>query len=220
MAHFAMRGRVVVDDQATFQTWIAGQPTFAATRAEVAGNATAGAALYAVCSSCHGAQAEGNPALNAPKLSGQADWYLVRQLKNFRQGIRGAGAKEVYAQQMAPFAATLPDDAAIRDVVAYIRTLPDTRAPATVSGNPAKGKWLYATCESCHGARGEGVWSTNAPRLAGMSDWYLKRQLQNFKHDVRGAHAQDFSGAQMAALSRALADDQAIDDVLGHIHSF
>ena len=31
-----------------------------------------------------------------------------------------------------------------------------------------------------------------------MSDWYLARQLENFQHGLRGAHPQDFYGAQMA----------------------
>ena len=52
-----------------------------------------------------------------------------------------------------------------------------------------------------------------------MSDWYMKRQLQNFQQGVRGSHPQDFSGAQMAAMAKSLADDQAINDVLKHIDS-
>lgn len=219
MAHFTMRGRVVVDTEADFQAWLARQPTFATTRAEVAGDVLAGQAAYAICSACHGAQAEGNPQLNAPKLAGQASWYLVRQLQNFKQGIRGGG-KDTLATQMVPFAATLPDDTAIKNVVAYIATLPDIRSSTLVSGSPERGKAIYATCESCHGGAGQGVWSTNAPRLAHMSDWYMKRQLQNFRDGLRGAHPQDFSGAQMAQMAKALVDDQAVDDVLKHIQTF
>ena len=40
---------------------------------------------------------------------------------------------------MAPMAATLPDAAAIDNVVAYIRTLPDNPAPQTVNGNAGDG---------------------------------------------------------------------------------
>jgi cytochrome c oxidase subunit 2 len=57
----------------------------------------------------------------------------------------------------------------------------------------------------------------NAPRLKGMSDWYLATQLKNFKHGVRGAHAQDMYGPQMALLSAILPDDQAIDDLVAYI---
>ena len=79
--HFVMRGKVVVEEERAFQEWLSGHPTFAQASAQVAGDAAAGKPLFAVCTACHGSQAEGNPALNAPKLSGQADWYLRRQLK-------------------------------------------------------------------------------------------------------------------------------------------
>ncbi len=154
--------------------------------------------------------------MNAPKLAGQAGWYLTRQLQNFKHGIRDKEGQ--LAQQMDGFAATL-DDTAIKNVVAYIGSLPDAAPPATLSGDPAKGKEHYETCAYCHGGSGEGVWSTNAPRLSHMDDWYMKRQLQNFQQGMRGSHPQDFSGAQMAAMAKTLGDDAAIDDVLKHIDS-
>ena len=217
VAHFAMRGRVVVDDESAYQAWLARQMTFAATRAQLAGDPAAGAASYAVCSACHGAQGQGNPALNAPKLAGQAGWYLARQLRSFKAGLRGGDAKDVYGQQMSPMAATLADDDAVRNVVAYIGSLAAEPAAATVSGDPVRGKALYATCTACHGTAAEGVWATNAPRLAGMSDWYLARQLDNFKSGVRGSHPQDYTGAQMGQMSGMLADERARNDVLAYL---
>jgi len=65
LAHFAMRGKVVVEEPPAFPAWLARYPTFAQTQARPAGDAAAGQALFAVCASCHGAQAQGNPALNA-----------------------------------------------------------------------------------------------------------------------------------------------------------
>jgi cytochrome c oxidase subunit II len=218
-AHFAMRGRVVVEEQKAFDEWLAQQPTFERTQQSLAGDAAAGQALFATCTTCHGAQAEGNRDLNAPKLSGQAGWYLARQLRDFRNGVRGAHEKDVYGKQMIPFASMLADDAAIRNVVAYITSLPDVRPDPAIFGDPERGRDTYATtCAACHGARGQGVWSTNAPRLSNMSDWYMQRQLQNFREGVRGAHAQDFNGAQMAAMTRALRDEQTIVDLLDYVH--
>jgi cytochrome c oxidase subunit 2 len=217
MAHFTMRGRVVVDEPEAFQAWLARQPTFAQTQTAIAGNAAAGLASYAVCSACHGQQAEGNPQLNAPKLSGQASWYLVRQLQDFKLGVRGGADQDTYGKQMVPFAATLADDTAIKNVVAYIASLPDTHPTGTVSGNPTRGRAIYETCVSCHGGGGQGVWSTNAPRLSHMSDWYMKRQLQHFQQGLRGNHPQDFNGAQMAVMAKLLDGEQAINDVLDHI---
>ena len=219
-AHFAMRGRVVIDEQENFDTWLAAQPTYASTRASIEGDKTAGQALFATCTACHGNQAEGNRDLNAPKLAGQAAWYLAQQLRHFKHGMRGVHAEDVYGQQMAPFATLLADDAAIRNVVAYIASLPETRPTATVLGNPDKGRTLYATtCATCHGHAGQGIWATNAPRLSNMSDWYMQRQLHNFRKDIRGSHPQDFRGSQMASMARVLKDDQAIADLLDYVHT-
>ena len=219
MGHFAMRGRVVVEDESTFQQWLASQPTYAQLKVRAADDAAAGQALYGVCSACHGAQGEGNQTLNAPRLSSQAGWYVARQLQHFKEGIRGANDKDIYAKPMIPMASTLSDEAAMRNVAAYISSLPDSPPKATLAGDAERGKSLYATCAGCHGTAGQGIWSTNAPRLAGMSDWYLARQLHNFQQGIRGDHPQDFYGAQMGLLAKILPDDQAINDVLAYIHT-
>jgi len=221
IAHFAMRGRVIVEAEGDYQNWLSQQPTFAQVSATSSGDAALGQAQYAVCAACHGAQGEGNRELNAPKLSGQASWYLARQLRAFKSGIRG-GPEDTnpYSKQMAPMAMTLPDDAAIRNVSAYIASLPDARPTPTVQGNPQSGKKIYENCASCHGAAGQGIWQTNAPRLSNQSDWYLKRQLENFKQGTRGAHRMDFYGAQMSAIAKPLVKEGAIDDVVDYIHNF
>lgn len=219
VGHFVMRGKVVVEEEREFQAWLSGQPTFAQVSGQAAGSAAAGKALYAVCAGCHGAQGEGNPALHAPKLTGQNDWYLTRQLQNYKLGARGTHEKDVYGKTMAPMAATLVDDAAIANVVAYIGTLPNTPAPATVAGRASAGKTDYVTCAACHGAEAQGLWSTNAPALAGMSDWYLVTQLKNFKQGIRGAHAKDGYGPQMASMTGMLTDEQAIADVVAYINT-
>jgi cytochrome c oxidase subunit 2 len=220
IAHFTMRGKVVVEEERAFQAWLSSYPTFAQTSARAAGDAAAGKPLYAVCAACHGLQAEGNPALHAPKLSGQGDWYLKRQLKYYKQGARGTHDKDVFGKMMAPMAATLGDDAAIDNVSAYIRTLPDNPAPATVKGNAKNGERPYVTCGACHGSDGRGIQAMNAPGLKGMSDWYLVTQLKNFKQGIRGAHAQDMYGPQMALMAAILADDQAINDLVAYINTF
>ena len=58
--------------------------------------------------------------MNAPRLAGISDWYLVTQLKNFKQGIRGAHPQDLYGPQMMSMAAILADDRATTDLVAYI----------------------------------------------------------------------------------------------------
>jgi cytochrome c oxidase subunit 2 len=48
IAHFAMRGAVVVDEPEDFDAWLASQPTYAEQSAKAAGDASIGAAQYAV----------------------------------------------------------------------------------------------------------------------------------------------------------------------------
>ena len=60
--------------------------------------------LYTTCVACHGAKGEGNKALNAPAIASQEAWYIARQLKNFKEGIRGTHEKDMYGMQMRPMA--------------------------------------------------------------------------------------------------------------------
>jgi len=219
VGHFAMRGRVVVTPREEFNNWLAAQPTFSETQALAAADPLAGAAQYSVCMACHGPSGEGNPSLNAPRLAGQQAWYLRRQLYAFRNGHRGVHANDTYGAQMRAFASMLPDDAAIRNLAAYVETLPGHEPVATVTGNTDRGRRLYTTCANCHGRNGEGVWALNAPRLADMSDWYMVRQLQNFQQRIRGAHSRDFYGWQMATMADSLADDRTINDIVAYINT-
>lgn len=219
IAHHTMRGAVVVDEQQDFETWVASYPTYAETKAVAAGDAGAGAASYAVCAACHGQQGEGLQALNAPKIAGQEAWYMARQLRNYQGGLRGTHDDDIFGKQMAPMAATLTSDATINNVIAHIQTFPDNPAPATIDGDVANGERLYAVCAYCHGNEAQGIQAINAPRMAGMTDWYLANQLKNFKNGVRGQHPLDFYGKQMGFMGRTLQDDQAINDLVAYINT-
>jgi cytochrome c oxidase subunit 2 len=91
--------------------------------ATVTGDAEKGKASYAICAACHGANGEGNQALNSPALAGQHDWYTVRQLQYFKDGTRGTASGDTFGAQMRPMAMTLADEQAMKDVAAYINTL-------------------------------------------------------------------------------------------------
>lgn len=85
------------------------------------------------------------------------------------------------------------------------------------AGNPIKGKGLYATSAGCHGQNGEGLHATNSPRLAGLKESYLVRQLQIFRSGLRGSNPQDIFGLQMASMANVLPDEQALEDVAAYI---
>lgn len=87
------------------------------------GDAARGEQLYQTCAACHGADGEGNEAMNAPALAGQNDWYLMNQLVNFKEGYRGYDPQDRYGAQMSMMAQGIPDQAAMKDLVSYINTL-------------------------------------------------------------------------------------------------
>jgi cytochrome c553 len=87
------------------------------------GDPQAGQALFATCSACHGDDGAGNPDLKAPRIAGTDDWYLATELRKFRSGVRGTSPKDMEGRLMRPMARGLPNEDAIRNVVAYVETL-------------------------------------------------------------------------------------------------
>jgi cytochrome c oxidase subunit 2 len=87
------------------------------------GDIAKGEATYALCLACHGPDAAGNPLLKSPSLQYQSDWYMLRQLKKFKEGIRGSNPQDIGGMQMRPMSMTLADEQAMKDVIAYIRSI-------------------------------------------------------------------------------------------------
>lgn len=220
IGHHIMRGSVVIEEQEDYDAWIAAQPTFAEMNAQAPANLTAGQQSFALCATCHGQQGEGNPAMNAPKISGQQTWYLERQLTYYKNGIRGAHEDDTYGKLMAPMAASLTTEESVRNVSAYIASLVDTPAPQTVTGDVANGKRIYnSNCAACHLKDGSGTWFTDAPVLAGASDWYMVTQLNNFRAGIRGLHPRDAYGEQMVSMATAVPTQQSLEDVISYINT-
>ena len=67
-------------------------------------------------------QCRRNEALAAPRLTELQDWYQARQLRYFKDGIRGRSSGDIYGAQMASMSMTLTDQT-IADLIAYIDTL-------------------------------------------------------------------------------------------------
>jgi len=181
------------------------------------GDPQRGKELFQVCAACHGQNGEGNKALNAPANGGQNEWYVIRQLKNFRSGIRGADPNDTYGIQMRPMAMSLTDEQAIEDVAAYVALLDEPNPAKTIEGDVNAGKKAFEPCIACHGEKGEGNKSLNAPRLSKQHDWYIVRQLQNFKAGIRGSHPKDIYGAQMRPMAQLLATDEQVNEVAAYL---
>ena len=184
-----------------------------------AGDAAKGKASFALCIACHGATAEGNPALKSPPLAGQEDWYVKAQLKKFKDGVRGTHPKDVTGMQMRPMAMTLTTDTAVGDVAAYIASLTPKKPKPTLDGDVAKGKAFYAICTTCHGPEAKGNVTLKSPSLKFLPDWYIVAQLKKYKEGVRGTNPKDLTGMQMRPMAMTLPNEQAMKDVAAYINS-
>lgn len=192
-----------------------------ATVSAISAQAATGQQAFATCAACHGTRGEGNAAMGAPAIAGQQLAYLQRQLGNFRAGLRGSHKADTYGAQMRAGAqAILHDPQATAAVAAYVAALPATSAKPAGKFDTRNGNNLYqGKCGACHGVKAEGNAALFAPRLAGLDAAYIKRQLDNFRHGVRGAQPQDKYGRQMALMAATLASERDVDDVIGYIHA-
>ncbi len=109
-------------DLESLSEYVASLPRTASAPTLQGADAEAGKTNYQACAACHGANGEGNQAVNAPPLVGQADWYMVAQLHKFKAGWRGTDPSDIAGQTMRPNTLIL-DDQAMANVVAYIQTL-------------------------------------------------------------------------------------------------
>lgn len=89
----------------------------------LAGDASHGSELYVSCAACHGVNAEGNPALNAPALAARDDWYMLRQLKLFKAGSRGAHPEDHVGATMRAAMSVLNSEQDMIDVLTFIKSL-------------------------------------------------------------------------------------------------
>jgi len=171
------------------------------------------------CLLCHGANANGNYGIRAPKISGMEPWYLARQLENFASGVRGTPPEDEAGHEMGPVGGRVKTEGTLDAAVKFVGSLKSKKPAPTLTGDVAHGKTLYAGCVACHGAKGEGNPSLQAPALAERSDWYLVTQLSNYRKGLRGVDARDTFGAQMRAIVGTLPDDKAVVDIVAYINT-
>ena len=186
------------------------------TRAALAAEAPA---AYAPCAACHGPAGQGNPALDSPALAGQQAGYLERQLRHFRDGVRGADSRDSQGMQMKGMAMVLREED-IPVIAAWLASLPLPPVATPATGDMKNGNNYYqAKCGACHGGAAEGNASLNAPALVSLEAQYIRRQYKNFQSGIRGDHPDDRYGRQMKMMSTTLPGDGDLDDVIAFIHS-
>ncbi len=152
------------------------------------------------CGACHGSTGQ-STAPNFPRLAGQNELYLVKQLKDFASGERKS--------PMMKEKVALMDDAMIRSLAAYYARQGASNTPSTDTQLLAVGQFVYQrgntwaglpACQSCHGAQAHGT--QQLPRLAGQHPAYIATQLRNF-HDQKRSNdgvAMKFVASRMSDL--------------------
>lgn len=173
-----------------------------------AGDVTKGKAKSATCAACHGM--DGNSANPIwPKLAGQHEGYIYKQLKNFKDGKEAKDGR--YNASMAPMVAPLSDED-MQDLAAYYASL----TPKPGAGDEtlvALGEKIYkggnnasgvAACAACHGPTGAGNPAANFPVLAGQHSEYTAAQLHAFKKGERYNDA----GQMMRNIAANMTDEE------------
>jgi mono/diheme cytochrome c family protein/rhodanese-related sulfurtransferase len=173
-----------------------------------------GAAVYkTLCAQCHGPDAKGYKADNAPSLVNKTflesatDEFIHKSIATGRPGTSMAG----YAREIGgPL-----DSAAIDRVVAWLRSqgpLAKTLGTAATVGDAKRGAEIYKRdCQKCHGdqtTRVNAVHLANANFLALASDAFIRYAIVNGR-----------PGTPMEAFQTKLSS-QDIDDVVAFVRTF
>lgn len=125
------------------------------------------------CAVCHGQNGVPIDPKTIPIIWGQQQSYLVKQLRDYRNGERDNPI-------MSPIAKALAQED-LRKIAAYFaaKSWPAQQAPAAAAPPPNG----IAQCQPCHQPNFEG--GPPAPRLAGLSYEYLVAAMRDFAADAR-----------------------------------
>lgn len=184
----------------------------------VKADAAKGGSLYAdgdnarglpACVSCHGAGGNSTIAAN-PKLAGQHDSYIYKQLVSFTTPERNQPIMTTYAKMLT--------DAEKKNIAAYLSTQVEKPGAAKNKDTVELGKKIYrggiaeksvAACASCHGASGAGI-PIQYPRIGGQHQDYTAAQLTLFRQGGRT------NSPQMSLIAKRMSDDEikAVSDYI------
>lgn len=181
-----------------------------ASETKIEGDAEKGKALSTSCAACHGADGNStNP--EWPKLAGQSESYLVKQLMEYRNDKRKNAV-------MGSMAKAIKTDEDVLHLAAYFSSVEAKPGTAKDKELVSEGESIYrggiveagvAACSACHGPTGSGNPTAKFPKVSGQHAKYATMQLQAFKSGERSNDtgkmmrnmAKKMSVAQMEAVS-------------------
>lgn len=154
---------------------------------DMVGDVARGKAKSAPCQACHSTDGNStNPIW--PKLAGQNEAYLYKQLLEFRKGPEGLRNQPIMLGMVSSLS-----DQDLADLAAYYASLSMTEGKAGAA-TVELGKKIYfggnlatgvSACSACHGPAGMGNALAAFPRMAGQHANYLADQLHKFKSGER-----------------------------------
>ncbi|KAA1190593.1 cytochrome c4 [Pseudohalioglobus sediminis] len=180
------------------------------------GDAAAGEALTATCAACHGA--DGNSAAPTfPKLAGLGEKYLLKQLKDIRDGARPVPTMVGQVDNMS--------DQDLANIAAYYDAQPRSGGQA----DPALvelGEKIYragvaerkvAACAGCHSPQGKGNAPAGFPPLAGQHADYIAAQLKAYRKGYEDESGRTNDGDSMIMRTNAFGlSDKEIEAVASY----
>lgn len=156
------------------------------------GDPQAGATKAGACAACHGLDGNASDPALYPRIAGQSERYIARQLALFKSGERVNAI-------MQPFAMSLSAQD-MRDIGAYYATQKSGAGIAddtVVAEGPNKGMKFYEigqklyrsgdvsrdipACMACHSPSGAGNPGPAYPHVGGQQAWYSARRLQEYR---------------------------------------
>lgn len=175
----------------------------------VQGSAQAGEAKATACAACHGPTGNDSLLPNVPKIGGQGERYLLKQLHEIKDGVRPVPL-------MTPVVAPLSDQD-LADLAAFYANQ-DIALGAVDPEKRALGERLFragnasigvAACSACHAPNGKGNEAAGYPALSGQDTAYTELQLKAFRAgernndeaEVMRTTAERLTDAEIAALA-------------------
>lgn len=184
--------------------------------ATAAGDPAAGKLLTAACAACHGA--DGNSTTPFPKLAGQGEKYLFKQLRDIRDGARSAPAM---AGQLAG-----KSDQDLEDIAAWFasrertggQTKPELLELGAKVYRSGVAERNVAACTACHSPTGVGNAPAGFPALAGQHPQYIADQLRAYRKGYEDATGRTNDGDNKIMRTTAFGlSDKEIEAVSSYV---
>ncbi len=153
------------------------------------------------CVSCHGAAGNSTISVN-PKLAGQHEAYVVKQLNDFATPARNNAVMSTFAKMMNA------DD--VKNVSAFLAAQKPKAGAAKNKDSIELGKMIYRggiaeknvpACAGCHSPNGAGI-PAQFPRIAGQHQDYTVAQMLAFRSGDRK------NSPQMLTIAKRMSDDE------------